>query len=559
MLTWSTALLDWEERIVAGRSLLPCPPLFQEEADAALDIFRDLKIVDAAGSPTIGESCRPWVMDFASSIFGSYDKETGRRLIRYFFLLVSKKNSKSTLAAGIMLTALMRNWRNSAEFIILAPTIEVAQNSFKPALDMVKADPELRDLLKPNANLRTITHRTTGAVLKVIAADNDTVSGKKAVGVLIDELWLFGKRPNAENLFREATGGLASRPEGFVIYLTTQSEDPPAGVFLEKLNEFRAIRDGKLKDPKSLGMLYEFPERMLADEDHYKPENFYVTNPNLGVSVDEEFLLDQLEKARRAGTASLCSFAAKHLNVQIGIRLRSNAWQGAKFWERQTDESLTLKSLLNRSEVVVVGVDGGGLDDLFGFCVLGREKVTKKWLVWSHAWVHDGVLEERKSIAALLRDFEDRGELTIVDDQLQDISMIIRIIKVIEDRQLLHSVAVDPAGLGELVEELDKIGLRPEDKRVVGAPQGIHMMNSIKTAERKLASGTIEHCPSTLMTWCVSNLKIEPTATAIRATKQNAGDAKIDPAIAFFNAVFEMSTNPDARLSSYSDRGLLVI
>jgi phage terminase large subunit-like protein len=48
------------------------------------------------------------------------------------------------------------------------------------------------------------------------------------------------------------------------------------------------------------------------------------------------------------------------------------------------------------------------------------------------------------------------------------------------------------------------------------------------------------------MDWCVGNLKIEPTATAIRATKQNAGDAKIDPVMALFDAVTFMSLNPQA-------------
>jgi len=46
------------------------------------------------------------------------------------------------------------------------------------------------------------------------------------------------------------------------------------------------------------------------------------------------------------------------------------------------------------------------------------------------------------------------------------------------------------------------------------------------------------------MDWAVGNVKIEPTATAIRATKQNAGDAKIDPIMALFDAVTVMSQSP---------------
>src|SRR5574337_96507 len=98
-------------------------------------------------------------------------------------------------------------------------------------------------------HIKTITHRNSDATLKVVAADSNTVSGKKSVGTLIDELWLFGKQPDAENMFREALGGLASRPEGFVVYLTTQADDPPAGVFKQKLQYARDVRDGKIVDP----------------------------------------------------------------------------------------------------------------------------------------------------------------------------------------------------------------------------------------------------------------------------------------------------------------------
>jgi phage terminase large subunit-like protein len=257
MPTWSTACPDWKERIVNRQSLVTFDALFPGEAEAALSIFRDLHIVDVPGRPTIGECCLPWVYDLPRALFGSYDADgssaaanLGRRLIRYFFLCVAKKNTKSTLAAGIMVTALLRNWRDSGEFYILAPTKEVADNSFFPARDMIRADEQLLKLLHVQDSMRLITHRTTGAFLKVAAADSETVSGKKTIGLLVDELWLFGQRAAAESMIREAEGGLNSRPEGFVIYATTQSNKPPSGVFEQKLTMFRDIRDGKLNDPR---------------------------------------------------------------------------------------------------------------------------------------------------------------------------------------------------------------------------------------------------------------------------------------------------------------------
>lgn len=108
---WTTACPDWEERIVKKQSLMPCAPLFLQVADVAERIFKELILVDVMDSPKMGDVTLEWVIEFVRAIAGAYNPETKRRLIREFFLLISKKNTKSTIAAGIMLTLLLLNDR----------------------------------------------------------------------------------------------------------------------------------------------------------------------------------------------------------------------------------------------------------------------------------------------------------------------------------------------------------------------------------------------------------------------------------------------------------------
>lgn len=546
---WSTACPDWRERVVSRRSLIPSP-LFADEASEALEVFKALKIVDAPGQPTFGEACEQWVFDFVRAIFGAYDKETGKRLIREFFLLVSKKNSKSTIAAGIMVTALIRNWRHSAELLLLAPTIEVASNAFLPARDMIRADEELSELLHIQEHIRTITHRGTSATLKVVAADSDTVSGKKAGFVFVDELWIFGKRPKADAMLREATGGMVSRPEGFVVWASTQSDEEPAGVFKAKLNYFRKVRDGEIEDAASLPVIFEFPEAMVETKAFLDPANFYITNPNLGRSVSLDWLESELRKVVDATGGELQVFLAKHLNVEIGLALANDRWGGVDYWPEAVDRTLTLESLLERSEVCTIGIDGGGLDDLFGLCVLGREKETRRWLAWVHGWAHDDVLKRRQEIAPRLKDFEGAGHLTICPDPNEPILQAAELVERVHLTGLLpeqNAVGLDPAGVTVLVDELEGRGIGVGMQ--VAVRQGYALSPATWGCEVKLKNGSLVHADQPFMDWCVGNAKVEVRGGAVIVTKQSAGRAKIDPLVALFNAAMLMSRNPAARAS----------
>ncbi|MCB8769518.1 terminase large subunit [Acinetobacter soli] len=547
---WTTACPDWEERIVAKKSLMPCAPLFPQVADVAERIFKELILVDVMGSPKMGDVTLPWVLEFVRAIFGAYDPNTKRRLIREFFLLISKKNTKSTIAAGVMLVALLLNDRLSAELIILAPTKEVADNSFNPIRDFIRADEELSAMINVSEHTKTVTHLGTGATLKVIAAESNAAAGKKASIILIDEVWLFGKRANAESMFREAKGGLASRPEGCVIYLSTMSDEVPCGVFKQLLDYARDVRDGIKEDKGFLPLVYEFPKHLVEAGEHLKPENFYITNPNLGASVDLEYLISEFKKVQDAGEESLRDFLAKHLNIEIGMNLRANRWAGAEYWNMQK-HVFGLDQIIEQSEVITMGIDGGGLDDLLGFAVLGRlKKDPRIWWLWNHAWANKTALERRKENIPKYQDFEKEGALTIVDRVGDDIDQLAAIAKKVYDSGKLNKIGLDPLGLGGLLDGLLEEGI-PEDY-MFAVPQGHKLMGYILTTERKLAEGNLYHAGQQMMTWCAGNARVVMVGNGMRITKQDSGIGKIDPLIATFNAVALMSMNPEPSTKEYN-------
>ncbi|NKI99598.1 terminase large subunit [Novosphingobium sp. SG707] len=584
---WTTACPDWADRIVARQSLVSCPPIFPDQAAEALGVFKSLQMTDLPMKrngkyPTMGEVCEPFVFDLVAALFGSQNPLTGESTIKEAMLLISKKNGKSTIAAGIMLTALILNWRHGAELLVLAPTIEIANNSFGPAAKMVRADPDLETMLHVKDNVRTIIHRETKAELKIVAADSGVVGGKKAGFVLVDELWLFGKKSGAEAMLEEATGGQAARPEGWTLYLTTHSDEPPAGVFKSKLAYFRDVRDGKIEDPSTLPMLYEWPEELIEAQAYLDPENFYVTNPNIGKSPTVAFIQRKIAQAERGegtdGDTTIQIVLAKYLNVEIGLRLRRDRWSGADDWLTAIDEELAqldfagrIQALIRRCEVIIGGVDGGGRDDLFGFAAVGRERETGNWLGIGHAWAQKIALERRKKTAPTLLGFQADGDLTISDsggDLVKDVASKAALIKASGLMPAQGGLAADAWQMGPLTDALVAAGFDPGDEalqrmgHIRAIRQGVGLSSAILTLEFMLGDRRFLHDGSNMMAWCVSNALVKLRGSAVYVSKEESGAGKIDPFVALLNAAKVMEDGPVAeggQESVYATRGLLVI
>ncbi|MGJ8529825.1 terminase large subunit [Maritalea sp.] len=557
---------DWVERLKSGKSLIPDLPLNKKEANRAVGMFNKLCLPDVIGTPTMEVAAGDWFRDIVGAVFGSCDKDN-RRHVGEVFALVPKKNSKTTGGAGIMIVALLMNKRPRAEFLLIGPTQKIADLAFQQASGMIAADPAgyLQKRFQVHAHIKEIVDLDNGAVLKVMTFDMKVLTGSKATGILIDEVHILSKISYATNVIGQLRGGLLPRPDGFLIFITTQSDDAPAGVFLAELKFARAVRDGAItgRAARVLPVLYEFSEAVQTDpkKPWMDPAIWPWVLPNLGLSIQIEDLLADFEQSKLKGEEELRRWASQHLNIQIGLALHNDRWRGADYWLNAADKCLTLEELIERSEVATVGIDGGGLDDLLGLCVIGRCKETKQWLFWFHAWAQRDVLKLRKEIAEKLCDFERDGDLTFCDGGTEDIMGVADIVDQIYDAGLLpekHAVGFDPQGVAAMVDELANRGI--EGDMVVGIAQGFRLSSAVWGMERKLKDGTMKHDGSAMMNWCVGNAKPNQAGNGVLITKETAGKSKIDPLCAGFDAFKLMERNPVAHGNSiYRERGALVL
>lgn len=559
---------DWFEKLQRGETPIADLPIDPVAAENAVAVFNKLRLPDVPGQPELREAAGEWIRDVVRAVFGSMQTAAGVPEVRQVgevFILVPKKNAKTTSAAAIALTFMLLNTRNHADMLIIGPTQKISDVAFEQAKGMIAADEYLQRRLHVQDHKKTIVDRITKTRLMVRTFGMDVLTGAKPIFCLIDEIHILGAIPYAADVIRQIRGGMLPFPESVLVMITTQSDHPPQGVFKSELQYARGVRDGRITDGvRLLPVLYEFPEAIQIDPaaPWRNPEMWHLVTPNMGLSISLDRLVSGYQRAVEDGQGELIAWATQHLNVEIGMALHSNRWIGADHWKQAARPGLTLAQILTECDVVTDGIDGGGLDDLYALAVLGRHRVTKVWMGWVHAWAHPEVFERRKEIAALLREFEKAGDLTVCTDPTQDIREIADHIAEVMAMGLLPdqgAVGLDPYGVAALIDELAGRGLT--DDMMAPIKQGAALSPAIWGLERKLKDGTFVHCGQPMMDWVLGNAIAEQRGNALLITKQTAGKAKIDPLMALFNAVTLMTRNPEAAggPSVYEGRGLLVV
>lgn len=569
----SFACPDWQDKLRRFETPIPDLPYDEIECETAVALFNKLRIPDVPGQPTFGEAGGEWMRDIVRAAFGCIDPVTRSRLIGEIFNLVPKKNGKTTNAAALGILCLLMNRRPNVDGVIIGPTQEIAEKCFSQACAMIDCDPYLR------LRFKIVEHRSmiidnhvdpeTGVrmntKLKIKSFDPKVVTGSIPAFAILDELHLMAESHYAARVIGQIRGGMITNPDSLLIIITTQSETIPQGVFKDELDYARKVRDGEITEGvRMLPILYEFPVEMQAgDAKAWRNEaNWPMVLPNLGRSIDIARLRDLYRQSADKSIEEEARWASQHLNIEIGLGLHADRWSGAVHWLGALQAGLTLETLLNSSDVVTIGGDWGGADDLAALCFVGRHAQSKVWQAVTKAWARPSVFAARKSIAARLRDFEKDGDLRVVETGDEQAAEAADLCLMVSERGLLpaeNGIGLDQAAVDLLMNALEERGLLPPLVTAVG--QGWKLQHAINGLPLRLEAKKLRHGGQPIFSWSVGNAKQRLKGSNYVVEKEHAGAGKIDPVMALFNAAMLMRLNPVAAggPSVYQSRGILVI
>ena len=269
---------------------------------------------ELAGQPLLLEG---WQKDITEKIFGWKDKYTGFRKYKTAFIMLPRKNGKTTWAASLSLLMLFADSERGGEIYAAAGDRSQAGISHEIAKGMVLNNPELRSRAKVLRN--SIVNESKSNFFQAISSDSKTKHGFNANCIIFDELHT---QPNRD-LWDTLLTSTGSRREPLVIAITTAGYDKNS-ICYEVYDYAKKILDGSITDDSFLPVIYEADE----EDDVTLESTWKKCNPNYGVSLRKEYMKRESKKAIDI-PSYMNTFKRLHLNIWT---TNESKWMGDKEW-----------------------------------------------------------------------------------------------------------------------------------------------------------------------------------------------------------------------------------
>ena len=435
-----------------------------------------------------------WEKALISCIFGIMNPKTGTRQFREVLLLIGRKNGKSILASAIANYVFRHDGGYGARVYNVAPKLEQADIIYGNAWAITQLDPDQIERKENIESKRKESHSKVEddpEIIKKRASDlfypatNSTMkkiafSAKKADGfnpslAICDEIaaWEGDKGLKQYEVMKSGQG---ARPDGLLLSCTTSGYVNDS-IFDELTKRSTRFLLGESKETRLLPFMY-----MIDDIEKWNDINeLRKSNPNLGVSISVDYLLEEIAVAE-GSLSKKAEFIVKYCNIKQNSSL---AWLPAQAVDAAGGDPLNLDDF--RDSYAVCGVDLSQTTDLTAaVCIIQK---AGDLYVFAHFWMPAEKIDEATQKDGVpYRIYEQRGFLSLSGDNFVDYHDCYRWLTALIEKYSIYPLKVgyDRYSAQYLIQDLMTYGFQVDD-----VFQGENLYPVIRETEGLLKDGRI--------------------------------------------------------------------
>lgn len=498
---------------------------------------------------------QPWQAFIVGSLIG-WETVDGYRRFRTAYIEVAKGNGKSPLAAGLGLYGMVADGEPAAQIYAAAVTQDQAAIVWRDADGMVERSPEL------SARVQRLAHNlavlSTGSFFRPISSERRGLDGKRVHMALIDEIHEHPS-PIVVDKMRAGTKG---RRRALIFEITNAGYDRESVCW--RHHEYSTkILEGVMDndawfayiaglDPceKCRASGKEFPTDGCPDCDDWKDPSVWIkANPNLGVSISERYLQEQVDEAvgmpAKAAIVKRLNFGIWTESVEHAIPMDQwHACDGlpdeAEYAGRPCYGGLDLASTTDIAALALVWP----LDD--------GSHVVRWWF-----WVPEEMVRLRRERDNLPYDqWVAEGWLEATPGNVIDYEAIRARINELAGRYRIVEIGHDPWNATNLVTNLQQDGAT-----MVAIPQTMSGLSGATKALLALVqSGKLRHGGNPVASWMASNMAVRQDGAGNMKPAKDRSKGKIDGMVAAVMALGRTMVHAGSEERSvYEERGLVVL
>ena len=345
-----------------------------------------------------------WQKAFVSVVFGVVGGD-GLRQFREVVLIIARKNGKSLFAAAIIAYCVYLDGEYGAKVYCVAPKLDQAEIVYSAFWQTIQKEPELAALIKRRKSDYYI--ESTNSSVKKIAFNAKKSDGFNPSLTVCDEIASWPGQAGLKQ-YEVMKSALGARKQPLILSISTSGYENE-GIYDELIKRSTRFLLGDSREHRLAPFLY-----MIDDIDKWNDINeLRKSNPNLGVSVSVDYLLEEIAVAE-GSLSKKAEFMTKYCNIKQNS---SQAWLSNQDVEKACDQPLDMEQF--RNCYCVGGIDLSRTTDLTA-CVAVIEKKGRLY-VFAHFFLPAERLEEATARDGLPYSiYVQRGLLTLSGDNFVD-------------------------------------------------------------------------------------------------------------------------------------------